>query len=154
MKKTMLIEITNTVEDAADKTFKVIQGSHSKIANNYLSLKAYAVTAAPKISEYVLKGKGKNLSSLDDLLTNIASLSAVKPTMEEGVSPSAEIPAIFSGGKVKIDNSIRKINGLESLAVRMPHYEGTLAKLTAELSGKIKKAKAGVYAKPPEWSGD
>merc|ERR1712159_690498 len=142
-----------------------------------------------------------------------------KPTKAEGISPSSHIPQIFSGKTVKIDNSIRKINGLvneyvtvanscrerwpmglgkylllklqasmqkkgvlqvdkldsksgnfvfmnghavglsnkmndfESLAVRMPHYEATLAKLTAELSGKIKKPKAAVYAKPPEWDG-
>merc|ERR1711865_732893 len=112
MKKTMLIEITNTVEDVADKAFKVIQGSHSKIADNYLSLKAYAITASPKISGYVVQGKGKNLSSLGDLLVNVAALSAVKPQKGEGISPSGTIPSIFSGETVKVDNSVRKINGL------------------------------------------
>merc|ERR1712159_760740 len=112
MKKTMLIEITNTVEDVADKTFKTIQGSHAKIADNYLSLKAYAITARDALSKYVIAGKGKNLSSLGNLLANIAALSAVKPTKAEGISPSSHIPQIFSGGKVKVDNSVRKINGL------------------------------------------
>jgi len=220
MKKTMLIEITNTVENVADKTFKTIQGSHAKIADNYLSLKAYAITAQDKLSKYVIAGKGKNLSSLGDLLANIASLSAVKPQKAEGIAPSSELPMIFSADKVKVDNSVRKINGLvnefvtvsnscrerwpmglgrylllklqasmqkkgvlqvdklnsksgnfvfmnghavglsnklndfESLAVRMPHYEATLAKLTAELSGKIVKAKKAIYAKPPEWDGN
>merc|ERR1711998_514867 len=220
MKKTMLVEITNTVEDVADKTFKVIQGSHSKIADNYLSLKAYAVTASDALSKYIIKGKGKNLSSLGDLLVNVAAMSSVKPQMAEGISPSSKIPMIFSGSDVKIDNSVRKINGLvnefvevanavrerwpmglgkylllklegsmqkkgvlqvdkmesksgnfvflnghavglsnklndfESLAVRMAHYEATLAKLTAALSGKAKKPKAAVYAKPPEWDGN
>jgi len=220
MKKTMLIEITNTVEDVADKAFKTIQGSHAKIADNYLSLKAYAITASDKLSKYVMAGKGKNLSSLGDLLANIGALSAVKPQKAEGISPSSEIPLVFSSGKVKIDNSVRKINGLvnefvtvsnscrerwpmglgkylllklqasmqkkgvlqvdkldsksgnfvfmnghavglsnkmndfESLAVRMGHYESTLAKLTAELSGKIQKAKKQVFAKPPEWDGN
>jgi len=220
MKKTMLIEITNTVEDVADKAFKTIQGSHAKIADNYLSLKAYAITASDKLSKYVMAGKGKNLSSLGDLLANVGALSAVKPQKAEGISPSSEIPLVFSSGKVKVDNSGRKINGLvnefvtvanscrerwpmglgkylllklqasmqkkgvlqvdkldsksgnfvfmnghavglsnkmndfESLAVRMPHYEATLAKLTAELSGKIKKAKKQVFVKPPEWDGN
>jgi len=219
-KKTMLIEITNTVEDTADKAFKVIQGSHSKIADNYLSLKAYAITATELLSNYVQQGKGKNLSSLGDLLVNVAALSSVKPQLAEGVSASSSLPGIFSGKSVKVDNSVRKINGLvnefvtvsnsvrerwpmglgkylllklessmqkkgvlqvdklesktgnfvflnghavglsnklndfESLAVRMAHYEATLAKLTAELSGKVKKAKAGVFAKPPEWDGN
>merc|ERR1711970_910518 len=63
-KKAMMIEITNRVEEGADKAFKTIQGSHAKIADNYLSLKSYAITAKEKLSKYVVEGKGKNLSSL------------------------------------------------------------------------------------------
>merc|ERR1711998_333145 len=100
-KQSMLVEITNTVENMADKAFKTIQGSHQKIADNYLSLEAY-----------VMKGKGKNLSSLGDLLMNIAALSSVKPQKAEGVSASATLPEVFSGGVVKVDNSVTKINGL------------------------------------------
>merc|ERR1712146_474943 len=205
-KQSMLVEITNTVENMADKAFKTIQGSHQKIADNYLSLKAYAVTASDKLEDYTKKGKGKNLSSLGDLLMNIAALSSVKPQKAEGVSPSATLPEVFSGGSVKVDNSVTKINGLvnefittanscrqcwpmclgkylllkleasmaakgvlqvdkveghsgnwvfvnghavglsnklndfEGLAVRMSHYEATLAKLTASLTGKAHPA--------------
>merc|ERR1711998_616800 len=42
-KKSLLIEITNTVEETADRLFQTIQGKHQKIADNYQSLKAYAV---------------------------------------------------------------------------------------------------------------
>merc|ERR1711934_535479 len=56
-KKSMLVEITNTVEDYADMTFKTIQGKHGKVADNYLSLKAYAITAEDKLAQYA-KGKG------------------------------------------------------------------------------------------------
>merc|ERR1712146_695518 len=97
-KQSMLIEITNTVENMADKAFKTIQGSHQKIADNYLSLKAYAVTATEKLAKYVGAGKGNNLSSLGDLLVNIAALSAVKPEKAEGISPSSPLPEVFSGG--------------------------------------------------------
>jgi len=221
MKKAMLIEISEKVESTADELFKSIQGNHQKLADNYLSLKAYAVTASEKLSEYVMKGKGKNLSSLGDLLTNIAAMSHVKPGKAEGISPSAELPEIFTSGKVKVSNSVNKINGLvnefvqvsnscrerwpmglgkylllkleasmskkgvlqvdkveghsgnwvfvnghavglsnklndfEGLAVRMAHYEGTLAKLTASLTGKAHKAAPHqVFAKAPEWQGD
>merc|ERR1712072_1566512 len=71
-KRAMLIEISERVEHTADKLFKTIQGSHQKIADNYLSLKAY-----------VIKGKGKNLSSLGDLLTTVAGLSSVKAQKAE-----------------------------------------------------------------------
>merc|ERR1711988_1595906 len=103
-KKSMLVEITNTVEDYADMMFKTVQGKHQKIADNYLSINAYAA-----------KGKGKNLNSLGDLLTNVAGMSKVTPTKEEGLSPSDTIPSIFTGmkgGGVKIDNKVTKINGL------------------------------------------
>merc|ERR1712205_273997 len=205
-KRAMLIEISERVEHTADKLFKSIQGSHQKIADNYLSLKAYAVTAGDKLKDYVIKGKGKNLSSLGDLLTTVAGLSAVKAQKAEGLGAGAKtIPAIFSAKKVKVKAMLTKINGLvneytgvinavrarwpmglgkylllmleesmltkgvlqvdkvsnhagnwvflngravglsnklndfESLAVRMGHYEATLAKLTAALAGKKHK---------------
>merc|ERR1711896_6562 len=92
-KKTMLVEITNTVEKYADMTFKTIQGKHQKIADNYLSLKAYAVTAKDKINDYVAKGKGKNLSSLGSMLTTVGAMSHVKVGKAEGLSPSKVLPA-------------------------------------------------------------
>merc|ERR1719456_68883 len=222
-KRAMLIEISERVESAADNLFKTIQGSHQKIADNYLSLKAYAVTAGDKLKDYVIKGKGKNLSSLGDLLTTVAGLSAVKAQKAEGLGAGAKsIPAIFSSKKVKVKAMLTKINGLvneytgvinavrarwpmglgkylllkleesmltkgvlqvdkvsnhagnwvflngravglsnklndfESLAVRMGHYEATLAKLTAALAGKKHKpAGKKPYSVPaPEWPGN
>merc|ERR1711871_1746157 len=74
----LLIEITDTVEEYADKTFALIQGNQQVVADNYLSLKAYAVSAEESIVKYVGHGKGKNLSSLGDLLVNIAGLADVE----------------------------------------------------------------------------
>merc|ERR1711985_10922 len=222
-KRAMLIEISERVEHTADALFKSIQGSHQKIADNYLSLKAYAVTAGDKLKDYVIKGKGKNLSSLGDLLTTVAGLSSVKAQKAEGLGAGAEsIPAIFSAKKVKVKAMLTKINGLvneytgvinavrarwpmglgkylllkleesmltkgvlqvdkvsnhagnwvflngravglsnklndfESLAVRMGHYEATLAKLTAALAGKKRKpaGKKPYRVGPPEWPGN
>merc|ERR1711985_34573 len=222
-KRAMLIEISERVEHTADALFKSIQGSHQKIADNYLSLKAYAVTAGDKLKDYVIKGKGKNLSSLGDLLTTVAGLSSVKAQKAEGLGAGAKsIPAIFSAKKVKVKAMLTQINGLvneytgvinavrarwpmglgkylllkleesmlgkgvlqvdkvsnhagnwvflngravglsnklndfESLAVRMGHYEATLAKLTAALAGK-KHSPAGkkpFAVSPPEWPGN
>merc|ERR1711998_538650 len=111
-KKAMLIEITNTVEDTADELFKTIQGKHQKLADNYLSLKAYAATAEDKVQDYVGKGKGRNLSSLGDLLTNVAGLSKVEVTKAEGLSPTDHLPAIFTAKQIKVDAAVSKINGL------------------------------------------
>merc|ERR1711998_28092 len=57
----------------------------------------------------------------------------------------------INGHAVGLSN---KLNDFGSLAVRMGHYEATLAKLTAALSGKVTKPKPPVYAKPPEWEGN
>jgi len=221
-KKTLLVKITDTVEDVADAAFKAIQGKYTAIADNYLSLKAYAVTAEKKIVAYVGKGKGKNLSSLGDLLVNIAAVSSVPVKKEEGLSPEDHIGGLFVNDQIAVDNSLTKVNGLvnefahitfgvrerwnvglgkylllkleasmsekgvlqvdkidsksgnwvfinghavglsnklndfESLAVRMGHYEASLAKLTASLSGKKKAAvKPKIHYVPgPEYDGD
>merc|ERR1711998_356994 len=118
-KKAMLIEITETVEKMADVAFKTIQGDHGKIADNYLSLKAYAVTAEDAITKYVGQGKGKNLSSLGDLLTNIAGLSDVTVEKEEGLSPTGHLKSIFTGGEIEVDGSVSKINGLVNEYVKV-----------------------------------
>merc|ERR1711881_437227 len=129
------------------------------------------------------KGKGKDLSSLGDLLSTVAGLSHVKAVKAEGVGAGAsKVPAIFTAKNIKVDNSVNKINGLvneysgvtnavrarravglsnklndfESLAVRMGHYEATLAKLTASLAGR-KHHPAGkkpYSVSPPEWPGN
>merc|ERR1711998_361761 len=108
-KQSMLVEITETVEEYADMTFKTIQGGHQKIADNYLSLKAYAVTAKDKLVAYTAKGKGKNLSSLGDLLGSIAALSDVVAKKAEGLAPpGAVLKSVFSGEDVKVTNSVSK----------------------------------------------
>merc|ERR1740130_2315134 len=221
-KKALLVEIAERVEATADKLFKTIQGNHKAIADNYLSLKAYAITAKSLVTAYVVKGKGKNLSSMGDLLNSVASLSAVVATKQEGIGAGAsKLPSVFNVKSVKVHNSVSKINGLvneyasvcngvrmrnpmglgkyllmkaeasmlgkgilqvdkvsgkagnwvfvngraiglsnklkdfESLAVRMAHYEGSLAKLTASLSGKAKSIaiKKPYRVAPPEYQG-
>merc|ERR1712096_357136 len=47
-----------------------------------------------------------------------------------------------------------KLNDFEGLAVRMGHYESTLAKLTAKLANKHKRSHKKSYVKPPEWRGN
>merc|ERR1712054_713823 len=112
-KKALSSQIAVQVENMADNVFRTVQGNRQKIADNYLSLKAYAATAADKITDYLAKGKGRNLMSIGDLLQTAASLSAVKakPAPGEGFG-SPKIPLIFSGKNVKINGAVSKINGL------------------------------------------
>merc|ERR1711998_286846 len=64
------------------------------------------------ITDYLAKGKGRNLASIGDLLQTVAVEDVkVKPAQGEGFG-AAELPLIFSGEEVKVDNSVSKINGL------------------------------------------
>jgi len=112
-KKAMLVEISQTVENTADQLFTSIQENHQVLADNYLSLKAYGVAASDKVDEYVAKGKGKNLSSLGDILSTIASMADVSEPKADGVGMGADsVRAIFTSKKIPVKSSVSKINGL------------------------------------------
>merc|ERR1712100_908355 len=99
-KRALLIEISERVEATADKLFKTIQGNHQKIADNYLSLKAYSHAAANGVKAYIAKGKGRNLSSLGDLLQSISSLAAIKNKKEEGLGAGGKaVPPSLQANK-------------------------------------------------------
>merc|ERR1711959_523384 len=101
------------IESMANKVFSLVQGNRQKIADNYLSLKAYSATAADKISDYVAKGKGRGLGSVGDLLKTVGSRAHVKVGKDEGVGAGAgKIPLIFSSKHVKVSNPVNKINWL------------------------------------------
>merc|ERR1712167_475948 len=112
-KKALSSQIAVSVENMADNVFKTVQGNRQKIADNYLSLKAYAATAADKITDYLAKGKGRNIMSIGDVLKTAAALPTVKAKAAPGEGyGSSKLPLIFSGKVVKINGAISKINGL------------------------------------------
>merc|ERR1712159_809436 len=112
-KKALLEAISESVENMADNVFATVQGNRQKIADNYLSLKAYSATAADKVEDYLAKGKGRNLASIGDLLKTIGDLSSVKTKPSAGFGFGAEkISTAFSGKTIKVDGSVSKVNGL------------------------------------------
>merc|ERR1711934_686956 len=112
-KRFLQVELNGQVERAADNVFNILEGKRQKIADNYLSLKAYAVSAADKVEDYVAKGKGRALSSIGDLLATVGAQGAVHAPAEEGVGMGgAELPQIFSGKNIKVSNAVGAINGL------------------------------------------
>merc|ERR1711934_693166 len=175
-KKALLTTISSSVENMADNVFKAVQEDRHKIADNFLSLKAYATTAADKITDYLAKGKGRNLASIGDLLQSVA-VEDVKVQPEEGEGfGSAEIPllskleiAMQKTGALEVDKVAEKagnyvfinahavglsskLSDFEGLAVAMSHYEKTLASLTGTLT--TKKTAGKVSVSPPEWEGN
>merc|ERR1712072_495175 len=98
-KRYLQTELSEGIDRAADNVFKIVNGKRQKVADNYLSLKAYAVASADKVVDYRKKGKnGRNLSSVGDLLQTVAALGAVKPPKAEGLGMGGKtIPSIFTG---------------------------------------------------------
>merc|ERR1719197_1121172 len=112
-KRFLQVELNESVEEAADNVMKIMEGKRQKIADNYLSLKAYAVASADKVQDYVTKGQGRALSSVGDLLVVIGSMGPVKAKPAEGLGMGgSELPAIFSGDTIKVSNAVAAINGL------------------------------------------
>merc|ERR1719199_665046 len=107
------VTLIEEAEKAADDVFNLIQGNRQKIADNYLSLKAYAVSAADKITDSRAAGKGAGLSSIGDLLVTVGALGTVKPTAAEGPGMGGDkLKAIFSGKSFKVARPVASINGL------------------------------------------
>merc|ERR1711865_194952 len=112
-KRFLQVELNESVERAADNVFKIMEGKRQEIADNYLSLKAYAVSSADKVEDYVSKGKGRALSSVGDLLATVASMGSVHAKSAEGLGMGgSSIPQIFSGKEIKVSNAVAAINGL------------------------------------------
>merc|ERR1719267_363745 len=112
-KKSLLTTISVSIENMADNVFKTVQENRQQTADNYLSLKAYAAAAADKVIDYVQKGKGRNLSSIGDLLMQLAAIGEVKVEKAVGVGfGEKEVKNLFSNGNVKVSSSVTKINGL------------------------------------------
>jgi hypothetical protein len=112
-KRFLQVELASQVEAAADNVMAILEGKRQKVADNYLSLKAYAVSAADKVEDYVEGGKGRGLSSIGDLLLTVGSIGAVKAPAEEGMGMGGDkIPAIFAGKSIKVSNAVGAINGL------------------------------------------
>merc|ERR1719440_1887542 len=112
-KRYLQVELNESVERAADNVFKIIEGKRQVVADNYLSLKAYAVSAVDKVEDYVIKGKGRGLSSIGDLLVTLGQLEAVHAKPAEGLGMGGStLPSIFSGDEIKVSNAVAAINGL------------------------------------------
>merc|ERR1712072_737400 len=112
-KRFLQVELSAKCERMADNVFKIVNGKRQKIADNYLSLKAYAVSVADKVTDYVGKGKGRNLSSIGDLLPTIGAIGAVRAVKATGLGlGGTKIPALFAGKSIKVSNAVSKINGL------------------------------------------
>merc|ERR1719171_3070020 len=146
-KRFLQVELAESTDRAADDVFKLISGKRQKIADNYLSLKAYAVASADKIADYVGEGKGRGLSSIGDLLQTVAAIGAVKAKKAEGLGMGGDkIETIFSGKEIKVSNAVAKINGLvnefttssKQVRERWPMGLGKylLDKLEVSMSGK------------------
>merc|ERR1711881_596115 len=112
VKRFLRVELTERLENAADDVFKAVSGKRNKIADNCLSLKAYAISAKDRVIDYRGKKKG-SLSSVGDLLATLGALESVKIRAAPGLGlGGGKAPPLFAGKKIKQAKSLSKINGL------------------------------------------
>jgi hypothetical protein len=112
-KRYLQVELSESTEAAADKVFRMVEQRRGKIADNYLSLKAYAIAASDDVEDYVGKGKGRALSSVGDLLDTIGQMGAVRAPARKGLGMGGSVvPAIFSGKNIKVSSAVSVVNGL------------------------------------------
>merc|ERR1719450_587476 len=113
-KRYLQTELSEGIDRAADNVFKIVNGKRQKLADNYMSLKAYAVASADRVIDYRKKGKnGRNLSSIGDLLQTVAALGAVKPPKAQGLGfGGTELPTLFTAKHLKVPGAVAEINGL------------------------------------------
>merc|ERR1712178_386250 len=111
--RSLRVELAESLDRSADLVLRTVAGKRHKIADNYLSLKAYAVAAADKVIDYTAKGKGQNLSSIGDLLRVIGAMGAVKAPKAMGLGMGgSKIRSVFAGKSIKVGNSLAAVNGL------------------------------------------
>merc|ERR1711981_304260 len=104
--RSMRVELAEGLDRAADRVLRTVSGKRHKMADNYLSLKAYSVAA-------IAKGKGRNLSSIGDLVQTIGALGAAHAVKAQGLGMGgSKIRSVFSGKTVKVGNSLAAVNGL------------------------------------------
>merc|ERR1711998_104262 len=164
-KAVQLLHIFEDVEATADAEFAKVQASRQKIADNYLSLKAYAATAINKIN---------NINGLANEYTGVVAAVRSRWAMGLGKYLLMKVEESMLGkGVLQVDKLAdktgnfvfvnghavglsNKLNDFESLSVKMADYEKSLAKLTAAMSAKPKPSpiKKQVFVPAPEWSGD
>merc|ERR1711935_937753 len=112
-KRFLQVELNESVERAADSVYKLLEGNRQKIADNYLSLKAYAIASTDEIQDAVEKGQGKALSSIGDLLSTVGALGPVKATPADGTGMGgSKLLTVFSGKEIKVNGAVAAINGL------------------------------------------
>merc|ERR1711881_371867 len=99
VKRFLRVELTERLENAADNVFKAVSGKRNKIADNYLSLKAYAISAKDRVIDYRGKKKG-SLSSVGDLLATLGALDSVKIRAAPGLG--------LGGGKAPLCSLARR----------------------------------------------
>merc|ERR1712146_650423 len=83
--RSMRVELAEGLDRAADRVLRTVSGKRHKMADNYLSLKAYSVAAVDKVIDYTAKGKGRNLSSIGDLVQTIGALGAAHAVKAQGL---------------------------------------------------------------------
>jgi len=116
--------VSQKVERQSDKEFAAVNSHRQRIADNYLSMKAYCVAAKGKLAEYNLakyKSKSVNaLVSIGDFCMSVAKLASVAPRQAYGIGLGRhKVMPLFGSKKFTVAASLKKVNGLVNEYMRV-----------------------------------
>merc|ERR1712072_1279933 len=134
---TLKDEMSASIERAADKVFATVNGGRQKIADNYLSLKAYCVSAKFKWQAYRKKAK-QPLVSIGDLCATLGGMANLVPRASPGIGMGRKnIKPLFGGKIIKglVDEYMKTV---VTVCNRWPFGIGKylLARLEASMQGR------------------
>lgn len=116
--------VSQKTERRADKEFASVNGNRQRIADNYLSMKAYCVAAKGRFADYNLakyKSKSVNaLVSIGDFCMSIGKLANLGPKKAYGVGLGrGKVMPLFGAKKFTVAASLKKVNGLVNEYMRV-----------------------------------
>lgn len=110
--------IATRVEKAADVVFAKANGNRQRIADNYMSVKAYCTAARQQLQDYNLarykmKTSGDYLVSIGDFCLTIAKLAKLRPRPAFGIGMGRKIVLpLFGSSSFKVAGTLKMVNGI------------------------------------------
>jgi len=117
--------IATRVEKAADVVFSRTNSNRKRIANNYMSAKAYCTAAKQQLVDYnlqryKLKSTGDYLVSIGDFCLTIAKLAKMRPQPAFGIGMGRKtVLPLFGSKPFKVQGTLKMVNGIVNEYMRV-----------------------------------
>merc|ERR1711964_196010 len=117
VKRSIQVQLTERTERMAEQVYKAVKENRPRMADNYLSVKAYAAAARDDIMQVTDAGKKSSaihrLSSIGDFLNTVAAMAAVPPKAARGIGQGQHhVTPLYGTTHIKCKGAFSKLNGV------------------------------------------